>query len=159
MAAWVLRLTCVSLTLALSGSPAVLAVCISLCQERATVDPVQSGHASHEAHAPPAAAAPASHAHHGAAAEHASHVQVTPGQPELAPDARVKAPCSNCCLDAQFASATGARPERSDAQLIVAAPTAYAVSLLPPLQAHSAAPSGPPIPPPSPARAPLSLRI
>lgn len=159
MAAWVLRLTCVSLTLALSGSPAVLAVCLSLCVESAQPEAVQTGHAGHDGHTQPAAA-PSSHAHHAGSAESPSHVQATHhGQPEATSDARVKAACSNCCLDGYVAPAPGLRAERGDAQLIAAAPTVQAVSFHAPLKAHSVSPAGPPIPPPSPTRAPLFLRI
>lgn len=160
VALWAHRLTCFTLALALSGSPAVLAVCMSLCLESAAPESVQAGHSGHGDHSQPPAAVPASHEHHGASADrgldgppsHASY-------PRAAFAPRVTAPCSNCCTDGQSAAAVGPRAERSYGQLIAVGSTAQGVSFHAALAAHTVMRLGPPIPPPSPPRAPLALRI
>lgn len=160
VAMWAHRLTCLSLTLALSGSPVVLAVCMSLCLESAAPQTVQTGHPAQGDRLQPAAAMPSPHAHHGASAESRPGVPTAhAGQPGAASDPRLNAPCSHCCMDGQFAAAVGLRAERRHAQLIAAAPTAQGLTFHSPLQAHSVLPPGPPVPPPSPTRVPFSLRI
>jgi hypothetical protein len=160
VALWAHRLTCLSLALALSGTPAVLAVCVSMCAENAVTADVQPRHSGRGDHSQPSAAAPASHEHHGASPDSGLDGPTSlAGYPRGALPPRVEAPCSNCCNDGQSAALVGLRAERSDAQLIAVASTAQGAPFHAPLTVHTAMRPGPPIPPPSPPRAPLALRI
>lgn len=155
VAPWVHRLTVVALALTLSGSPAAVAACMSMCLG-AQMGEAEHVLAAHDDHGEPAVALPDAHAHHGASADavlsHSSHTNGASGS-------RLMAPCSACCKVAQSARAAGLRAERADTHLVGTAPTAVAVSLhVPPLQP-------PPLqailltPPPVPTRALLVLRI
>jgi len=156
MARWAKPLTIIATTLALSGSPAVLSVCLALCLHDMPA-PMAPHHA--EGQAAPAAAAP----HHG---HHASTDLPTAPAIDAAPAARDEAATrltargGNCCSDAQLAFMAGPRVERTDVVSLAVASAAAPPSWLQPLIAgHVGLSAGPPVSPPPPFSAPLPLRI
>jgi hypothetical protein len=160
---WSHQLTCLALAFALSGSPAVLAACMALCADSPVTMAVQTRHAGHGARATevvPEAAPRAHHHNHGvvaapAVAETAAHLPAAP-QPS---HVRLMATCTDCCPDGEFASAPGLRSERRDVDAASVAATERATSFDLSRGVRAALPSSPPIPPTSPARSPLALRI
>lgn len=163
VSSWSHRFTCLALALALSGSPAVLAACMALCVDNPVTTAAQTGHADHGARATevvPEAAPRAQHHNHGveaapAVAETAAHLPSAP-QPS---HVRLMATCTDCCPDGEFASAPGLRAELRDVDAASVAATERAASFDLSRAVQAASPSSPPIPPTSPARAPLALRI
>ena len=158
------RLTSLAIAIALSGSPAVLSACMALClQGVATAashtDSQSAGHAAHLG--TPAPAGASAHAHHGSSVsdEAAAAGPATTSSQDLS-EARLSAPCTNCCPEGQAMLAAGPGVERTDAKSFSAAPIASRMtSFLVTLPVLGASPPNPPVPPPSPIRAPLSLRI
>ena len=157
---WSHRLTGLALAFALSGSPAVLAACMALCQD----GPVTTaGHAGHGARATEVMleVAPQTHNHdHGAAtapatAEPASRLPAAP----QASDVRLVAMCTDCCPDGEFGSVAGLSAERRDVDAASVAATERATSFDFSRAVQASSPSSPPSPPTSPARSPLALRI
>ena len=158
------RLTSLAIVIALSGSPAVLSACMALClQGVATAashpDSQSAGHAAHlAAVVPPGASA---HAHHGAPVSNESAATRPATQlSHASSEARLSAPCTNCCPEGQATMVAGRGVERIDATSFSATPIASQVaSFLVTLPGLGASPPSPPVPPPSPTRALLVLRI
>lgn len=155
------RLTCVAMALALSGSPAVLAACMALCLDSPTAaivtDGAQADHNGHGAMAGPVAESP--HAHHSTPAANQPTAIAANASPLASSDARLVQSCGNCCLAGPVAFAAGPGVERTDAKACGVAPAIEVVSFHVSVATHEAAPPSPPVPPPSPTRAPLALRI
>lgn len=161
---WVHRLTCLALTLALSGSPAVLAACMAVCgaSPRSEALPTAGSEVDHSAHpsASTAATAPA-HAHHGASgASHSTASQSTSPASHDASQAILTSRCSSCCDDEPVILSAGYRTETSAAQGVT---PGHAVPVAPfrltTRSAGGASPPSPRVSPPLPVRAPLALRI
>jgi hypothetical protein len=155
------RVTSFVMAFALSGSPAVLSACMALCLDSPvaanTTDVAKRGHDDHAAVTEPAATSP--HAHHGTAAS-PQPVPSVANPSQLAPsDARLVGTCDNCCLGGPVAFAAGPGVERADGKAFAIAPTAAVTLFQLSVAAHDAGPLRPPVPPPSPTRAPLALRI
>jgi hypothetical protein len=172
------RLTSLAIVFALSGSPAVRSACTAYClhgvqpSAAAHEGMTSEGHAAHTSVAAPAVASV--HAHHGSSAsyEPAAKATSSPSSHEAPPrdgpraipaersDGRLSATCTNCRADWQFAFAAGPGVERTDTKYLGAAPMPSQVApFLLTASAVEASPPGPPVPPPSPVRAPLVLRI
>jgi hypothetical protein len=157
------RLTSLAIAIALSGSPAVLSACMALClpgvhTAASDTDTQPAGHAA------PLAAAPASasaHAHHGSPVsnESAATAPTTASSDGLS-ETRLSATCTNCCPEGQVILVVGPGVERTDAKFFSVSSTASQVaSVLPTPLGLEASPPSQPVPPPSPTRAPVVLRI
>jgi len=158
---WSHRLTCFALTLALSGSPAVLAACMALCLgSQVTAAPQagdsRSGHSAHESTL--ASVAASAHAHHGGSARVQSVANAVASRPlHHSSNARLVRSCHTCCADGLVAVAAGV--ERADTKAFGAAPSVQLASFQLNPATHVALLPNPPVSPPSPTRAPLALRI
>jgi len=158
------RLTSFAIVIALSGSPAVLSVCMALCLQgvatAASLTASQSaGHAAHLTAAPAGASA---HAHHGSpvANESAANAPTTASLSHDPSDARLSATCTNCCPEGHAVLVAGPGVERTDAKSFSATPIASQMaSFLVTPSGLGASPPSPPAPPRSPTRAPLVLRV
>jgi hypothetical protein len=153
------RLTCFAIAMALSGSPVVLAACMALCLDSPVVtasasDGTQAGQKCHVAVAEPAAVSP--HAHHGTASSTEPTVSLVSGSLPNPSAARVADICDSCCVGA-FAAGPGL--QRVDGRVFAPAMTVSVESFYGTAGTHAAAAPSPPIRPPSPARAPVALRI
>jgi hypothetical protein len=162
VAFWAKRLTSLTAAFALSGASAVLSACMALCLQAmpaAATPHQQSGLASHGAHTPAPAVA-SGHAHHPSPASHEPVASAVDDQSSpRSPHARLIAPCDNYCPDG-VALVAGPGVERTDARAFGAAPLVSSVaSLLATRPVVGAMPHSPPVPPPSPTRTPLVLRI
>ena len=158
------RLTSLAIVIALSGSPAVLSACISLClQGVATAashtDSQSAGHAAHSSAAIPAGAS--AHAHHGSPVSNESAVAgPATASSQDSSEAHLSATCTNCCPEGQAMVLAAPGAERIDAKSFSATPIASRMaSFLVTLPGLGASPPSPPVPPPSPTRALLVLRI
>ena len=158
------RLTSLAIVIALSGSPAVLSACMALClQGVATAashtDGQSAGHTAHVAAAVPAGAS--THAHHGSPVsnESAATASATAASSRQSSEAPLSATCTNCCPEGPAMLAAGLGVERTDAKAFGAAPAIQVASFRVSVASHAAAPLRPPVPPPSPTRAPLALRL
>jgi len=156
------RLTSLATVLALSGSPAAFAACMAACLHgvpaaaMAHEPGVAVEHAEHASSPQPVSVS--EHAHHESPAAPASAASA--GH-QTSSTARLSAGCGDCCPDAQatvVVAASGAG--RASAFASGAAPALTPVtSFLVMTSVPGAAPPGPPVPPPSPTRALLVLRI
>lgn len=179
------RLTSVTTAFALSGSPALIAACMTLCLQGPVAANSQASGAAHHGHdadarpvAPPTeqhdASHDAAHARHAAAA--ADHIVVEHehgiGEHEHgrassadrssapAPDAFLSSSCDDCCPDADAVVAAAAGAERASARLL-STPPAVSIGVLDAhlIAARATPPPDPLVSPPLPVRAPLALRI
>jgi len=157
------RLTSLAIAIALSGSPAVLSACMALClpgvdTAASNTDSQSAGHAAHLAAAPAGASA---HAHHGSSVSHESAATApTTASSHGSAEARLSTTCTNCCPEGQAVLVAGPGVERTDAKSFSVTSTGSQVaSFLPTPLGLRASPPNPPVPPPSPTRAPLVLRI
>jgi hypothetical protein len=155
------RLTCLAMAFALSGSPTVLAACMALCLDSpmaaaSATDGTQAGHKDHGAMTEPAAVS--RHAHHGTAASTQPAASLASASPLAPSDARLVGSCDSCCVAGPVAFAAGPGVERTDGKAFATAP-AVSVAFQVVAATHAAAPQSSPVPPPSPTRAPLALRI
>ena len=157
------RLTSLVMVFTLSGSPAVLAACMAVCLGVATAASLEgSTSVGHAAHTPvPAPTVASGHAHHGSAASNEPTAVAT--NRAFSPawsDARVSAACGDCCAAGRLALVASAGVERVNALTLGAGPAASPVaSFLLTTSVLGASSPGPLLPPPSPTRAPLVLRI
>lgn len=156
------RLTCVAMAFALSGSSAVLSLCMALCLNSplaavSATDAVQADHQSHGAVAEPAAVSP--HAHHGTPASPQPSASVTNASLLPLSDARLVSSCDSCCVASPVALVAGPGVERADGKAFATAPAVSVASFQVVAAMQAAAPPSPSVPPPSPTRAPLALRI
>ncbi len=156
---WARRLVGIAAALAVSGSPAVLAVCMTLCVPAgpAAATPMEHGpaaaHATHE----PVAAAPSGHAHHAAPPAH--DMSGHRASPPDSSSARLTASCGTCCDEAGVAVMPGVVVDRTAALKVAAAPIATSVlSVRTITLMRVVSPPDVTVPPP-PTRAPLVLRI
>ena len=156
------RLTTLAIVIAVSGSPAVLSACMAFCLQGVAhaashPDSQSAGHAADLVAAIPTSAS--AHAHHASPVSNESAATATAVSHDLS-EARLSAPCTNCCLEAQGTMVAGLGVERVDAKAFSATPVASRMaSFLVMLPGLGASPPSPPVPPPSPNRAPLALRI
>ncbi len=157
------RFTSLAIVIALSGSPAVLSACMALClQDVATAaahtDSQSAGHAAHLAAAPAGASA---HAHHGSPVSNESPaLATTTALSHDSSDARLSAPCTDCCPEGHAMLVAGRAEERTDAKSFSATATASQIaSFLVTPSGLVASPPSPPVPPRSPTRARLVLRV
>jgi hypothetical protein len=161
VASFAQRLTSVAMAFALSGSPAVLSACMALCMDSpvaaSAMGGTQPGHNGHGGMTEPAAESP--HVHHGTAAPTQPTATVPTASPLVPSDARLVGSCDNCCVAGPIAFAAGPGVERTDGKAFAMAPTVLVASFRLSATTHTAPLPGPPIPPPSPTRAPLALRI
>lgn len=152
------RLTCLAFAFALVGSPALQAICNALClsgpSAATTMDAAHTHHMSHGAAPGPISVSP--HAHHAstASAQPAAAATTSP----LGGDARVVGNCVTPCLPGAMAFGTGPGVDRTDGKALGVALGVEVVPFHLSLTAQPAATSSP-IPPQSPIRAPLPLRI
>jgi len=156
---WAQRLVSFATVIAVSGSPAVLSVCMAQCLPAGPAAATSMDHgpaAGHAAHAPAPAAA-SGHAHHAAPASHEA-ASGRSSSPESS-HARLIATCGNCCVDGHAAVSTGVGVERAVAQKCAAAPSASPLASYLWTTVVGASLPRPTVPPPSPTRAPLVLRI
>ncbi len=155
------RLTSVVMAFALSGSPAVLSACMALCLDSPvaanTTDATQAGHEDHAVVTEPAAASP--HAHHGTAVSPPPAASEANPSPLAPSDARLIGNCDNCCVAGPVGLAAGPAVERTDGKTFAMAPTVAVALFQVSVAAAAAPPLKPLVPPPSPTRAPLALRI
>jgi hypothetical protein len=155
------RLTSVVIAVVLSGSPAVLSACMALCFGGQTpanaTELAHEGHDGHAAVTAPAAASP--HAHHGPEASPQPPASVADRSPRAPSHARLVSTCDNCCIAGPVAFAAVAGVERTNGKSLGLTPTAAVMLFQASVAAYAAVPSSPPVPPPSPTRAPLALRI
>ncbi len=164
VSSWAARLTGFAMVFALSGASTALSACMAIClQEPSAVAAAHDGAApvGHVGHASaPRASAASGHAHHAApASPEPALMAADRTSAPTTPDAYLSALCADCCLGGPFALVASSGAER-DAYARGWAEAALQVAALVP--APSAVGASPPIPfvqPPSPARAPLSLRI
>lgn len=152
------RLVCLGMALALSGSPAVMATCLALCLASPSSAAGHMGHASaqHEGHdeaAQPAAVSPHAH-HHGVAPVPAMGAAVP-----SAADTRLVRTCDGCCGGGLVEVAAGPGVERTDAKALGVAQGVEVESRDVSAANRAVTSSTPPVPPPSPTRSPLILRI
>jgi hypothetical protein len=156
---WSHGLTSIALAFALSGSPAMLAACMAFCVDSPAT---MAGHLGHGARAPEVVPEAASHAHHNHGAALAPPTEEPATRLALAPqasDARLMATCIDCCLDRGSVPAAGLRAERRDVNVTPLAASARLTSFDLAHAAQAASPPGSPIPPSSPVRTPIALRI
>lgn len=156
------RMTSFVMAFALSGSPAVLTACMPLCLDSpmaaaSAMDGTQADHEGHGAVAEPAAASP--HAHHGTAASAQATASLASASPLAQSDARLVGSCDSCCVAGPVAFAAGPSVERAAGKAFATARVAAVTLFQESVATHAAAPPRPPVPPPSPTRAPLALRI
>lgn len=157
------RLTSLAIVIALSGSPAVLSVCMALCQPGVATAASHEGSPpeGHSVHASaPATAVASVYDHHGSSGSNAPAAKATNSASSHEwSDARLTATCRHCCSDA-VAFVAGPGAERIDARGFATTPMIPLVaSFLVTTSVPGASPPSPPVPPPSPNRAPLALRI
>jgi hypothetical protein len=146
---------------ALSGSPAVLAACMALCLDSpmaaaSAMDGTPADHKDHGVAAEPASVSP--HADHGTAASTQLTASLASASPLAPSDARLTGCCDSCCVAGPVAFTAGPGVERTDGTAFATAP-AVSVAFHVIAATHAAARPSPPVPPPSPTRAPLALRI
>lgn len=158
------RLTSLAMALALSATPAVLSACTALCFAGPTTaiaasDP-EASHRDHDGHGPVAAPAAASaHAHHDTSASARPHEGVANTAPRPDSDARLVGDCDDCCAAGAVAFAAAPAVDRADAKAFAAVPAVPVASFQPRAATDPAPAPTAPVPPPSPTRAPLALRI
>jgi hypothetical protein len=145
------------MAIALSGSPAVLSACMALCLDNpATAGATQADHSAHGMAEPAAASL---HAHQGADASVHSAISGETASRPAPSDARLVRTCDTCCIAGPVALAAGPGIERIDGKAFAMAPSAAVALHQVSVATDTAAPPHPPVPPPSPTRAPLALRI
>lgn len=147
------RLTCLAMAVVLSGSPAVMATCMAWCLAGPMADTSHAHgepthHNGHAAVPEPAAATP-----------HAHHTSAPSGHPVGVPDARLVGNCSSCCGAGLVELVAGPGVEKTDAKALGAAPTVDVALRRVTLSTRLVAALHPQVPPRSPVRAPLVLRI
>ena len=154
------RLTYIAIAFALSASPTALTACMALCLGGQVAAAGRAGdtHTGHEDHGPAAEQATVSpHAHHGAsAALPAAHANASP---RTTSHARLVGTCDDCCGSGPLAFAAGPGVERTDGKALAMAPAVSVVSFHLTAATGVIVAPGPVVPPPSPTRAPLALRI
>jgi hypothetical protein len=154
------RLTSVAMAVTLSGSPAVLSACMALCVDvpAASASEVPAGgHHGHGDVTEPVAGSP--HAHHGIAASTGPTAHAADASPMVPPDARLAGDCDDCCIAGTAALPAGPGVPRTDGQALATTPAVVLAAFQVRARPDQAAPLRPPVPPPSPTRAPLALRI
>lgn len=154
------RLTSLATVLALSGSPAAVAACMAACLHGvpaaavAHESDVAVAHAGHASSPQPSAAS--EHAHHATPAAPASAAPAGDPAPSTA---RLAAGCDDCCPDGQAAVVATSGALRTNALVAGAPLPTLAAPFFAATSGPGAASPVPPVPPPSPTRAPLVLRI
>lgn len=155
------RLTSLVTVLALAGSPAAVSACIAACLQvtpAAAMTHDEGAAVDHREHAStPPQVATSGHAHHASSAAPAPAASA--GDRSL-PTTHLAAACGNCCPDGLISLVASPGVERTNAHASgassVPTPTASFLLTASGLRAN---PLSPPVSPPSPARAPLVLRI
>jgi len=154
------RLVSVVLAFALSGSPAVLAACTALCMDSAVAaHAADATPAGHQGHGAITDAGVAPHAHHSSPASPRPAVSAADPSPHAHSAARLVGACDSCCDAGAAAVVAGPGVERTSGQAFALAPTVAVAPFYPSVTTPRATPPSAHVPPPSPTRAPLTLRI
>lgn len=151
------RLVCLAVAVALFGSPAVTVVCLALCLANPLSATSHTGgmlaqHEGHHGAAVPAAVSP--HAHHGTVPSPAMD-----GAAEASTDGRLVGTCDGCCDGALVTLAAAPGVERAGDHALIVAQRVEVDSRSGNVASRAVVPPGPPVPPPSPTRSPLVLRV